>query len=93
MLALKLSCINRLLFIKSNIHYVKNLAPMVQTLCYYVLTLVMESGYWECGGCGCTIAHVQNSKCKGVWVHKFCHILGWILSYDIIAFDITMMWC
>ncbi len=21
-------------------------------------------------------AWVQNSKCKGVWVHKFCHILG-----------------
>ncbi len=38
-------------------------------------------------------AKVQNSKCKGVWVHKFCHIFGWILSYDIITFDMAMMWC
>ncbi len=69
----ELSCINRLLFIKSNIHYVKSLAPMVQTFCCYVLTLVMESGYWECGGCGCTIAQVQNSGCIGVGTQILSH--------------------
>jgi hypothetical protein len=38
-------------------------------------------------------ARVKNYECKGVWVHKFCHIFKWILSYDIIAFDMAMMWC